>query len=96
MPSISSLYPRGFIAHHQSLETSGWVGPPERYQHLNFGELSIWFDGERTPAIARSGAASVLVVGTAAFVPPGSDQTEVTADLQAIAETLHAELTTSH
>lgn len=95
MPSAFSLYPRGFIAHHRSVETSGWEGPPERFQHLSFGELSIWFDGERTPAIAKSESGSVLVVGTAAFVPPDSVQCEATADLQVIAETLHAELTSS-
>lgn len=92
MPSVSSLYPRGFIAYHQSLEAFGWDGPPERFEHLSFGELSIWFDSERTPVIARSEAASVLVVGTAAFVPPGSSPSEATADLQVIAETLQAEL----
>ncbi|TNM52971.1 hypothetical protein [Brevibacterium sediminis] len=95
MCSVATLYPRGFIAHHQSLETSGWEGPPERFEHLSFGDLSIWFDSERTPAIARSEGASVLVVGTAALVPPGSDQAEATADLQAIAETLQVELTSN-
>lgn len=77
------------------MKNSEWAGPPERFQLLNFGELSIWFDGERMPAIARSESASVLVVGTATFVPPCADQAEATADLQAIAETLHAALVES-
>ena len=95
MSSVSNLYPRGFVAHHQSLDTSGWEGPPERFQHLSFGELSIWFDGERTPVIARSESAAVLVVGTAAFVPLVSQDGEPSADLQVIAEILLAELTES-
>ena len=93
MSSVSTLYPRGFIAHHQSLETSGWEGPPERFEHLSFGDFFIWFDSERAPAMARSKGASVLVVGTAALVPPGADQAEATADLQVVAEALHTELT---
>ena len=95
MSSVSDLYPRGFIAYHQSVDTSGWEGPPERFQHLSFGELSMWFDSERTPAVARSESASALVVGTAAFVPPGSAHAEATADLQAIADALHAALVES-
>ncbi|MEY9258544.1 asparagine synthetase B (glutamine-hydrolyzing) [Brevibacterium epidermidis] len=73
----------------------GWDWLPERFQHLSFGELSVWFDSERTPAIARSESAAVLLVGTAAFVPPGPDQAEATADLQAIAEILHTALVES-
>ncbi|WP_101643938.1 hypothetical protein [Brevibacterium antiquum] len=61
----------------------------------NFGELSIWFDGERTPAIAQSESVSLLVVGEAAFVPPAPKQSESTADLREIAETLCAGLTES-
>lgn len=95
MSSGLSLHPRGFVAHHQSMKNSEWAGPPERFQLLSFGELSIWFDGERMPAIARSESASVLVVGTATFVSPCADQAEATADLQAIAETLHAALVES-
>lgn len=95
MSSVSTLYPRGFIAHHQSLETSGWEGPPERFEHLSFGDFFIWFDSERAPAMARSKGASVLVVGTAALVPPGADQPEATADLQVVAEALHTALAKS-
>ncbi|WP_193086523.1 hypothetical protein [Brevibacterium aurantiacum] len=95
MPSVSDLYPRESIVYHQSFETLGWGCFPERFQHLSFSELSIWFDSERTPAIVRSESALVLVVGTAAFVPRGSDQSEATADLQAIAETLHVALVES-
>ena len=91
----SYLFPRGFIAYHQSVNTFGWEGPPQRFQQLSFGELFIWFDSERAPAVARSESAAVLVVGTAALVPPGSDLVEVTADLQAIAESLLVELTSS-
>ena len=93
MPSVSDLYPRAFVVHHKSLENSGWEGPPDRFQHLIFGELSIWFDSERTPAIARSESAAVLIVGTAAFVSPSARDAGSTADLQVVAETLHAELT---
>ena len=95
MSSVSTLYPRGFIAHHRSLETSGWEGPPERFERLSFGDFFIWSDSERALAMARSKGASVLVVGTAALVPPGADQAEATADLQVVAETLHAALAKS-
>lgn len=95
MASVSVLYPRGFLAYHRSVSVAGWYGPPSGFTCLSFGELTVWFDSERTPAVARSELGSVLVVGTAAFVPPGSDRAEATADLQSVAETLHAALVKS-
>lgn len=91
----SYLFPRGFIAYHQSVNTFGWEGPPQRFQQLSFGELFIWFDSERTPAVTRSESAAVLVLGTAAFVPPAAEDADSTADLQIVAETLHAALAKS-